>query len=121
MRDLNRLELAGESVRAALESLAVAAPSWLRQAVPVAEWELRYATRVDSWRLPASKTKRDRLAEVYGQDAHRLLHALHAPDAPVWLREIEAVQLLRRIFLQTYLRDDRRPGTGGGQEAGGRG
>ncbi|WP_224283940.1 IS1182 family transposase [Streptomyces sp. LS1784] len=102
VRDLNRLELAGESVRAALEALAVAAPAWLGQAMPVAELELRYAARVDSWRLPSSKTKRDRLAEVYGQDALALLHALQAPDAPVWLREIEAVQLLRRIFLQTY-------------------
>ncbi|MFH9355526.1 IS1182 family transposase [Kitasatospora sp. NPDC017646] len=102
VRDLNRLELAGESVRAALEALAVAAPSWLGQAMPVTELELRYAARVDSWRLPTSKTKRDRLAEVYGQDALALLHAIHAPDAPVWLREIEAVQLLRRIFMQTY-------------------
>ncbi|WP_266328179.1 IS1182 family transposase [Kitasatospora sp. NBC_00240] len=102
VRDLNRLELAGESVRAALEALAIAAPAWLGQAMPVAELELRYAARVDSWRLPTSKTKRDRLAEVYGQDALALLHAVHAPGAPVWLREIEAVQLLRRIFVQTY-------------------
>lgn len=29
VRSLNRLELAGESVRAALEALAVAAPAWL--------------------------------------------------------------------------------------------
>lgn len=102
VRDLNRLELAGESVRAALEVLSVAAPAWLGRAMPVAELELRYAARIDSWRLPASKAKRDRLAEVYGQDALALLHAVHAPDAPVWLREIEAVQLLRRIFTQTY-------------------
>ena len=29
VRDLNRLELAGESVRACLEALSVAAPDWL--------------------------------------------------------------------------------------------
>ena len=29
IRDLNRLELAGETVRAALEALAAAAPGWL--------------------------------------------------------------------------------------------
>ncbi|MBV6703332.1 transposase [Kitasatospora aureofaciens] len=101
VRDLNRLELAGVSVRAVLEALATA-PTWLGQAMPVAELELRYAARVDSWRLPSSKTKRDRLAEVHGQDALALLHAVHAPDAPVWLREIEAVQLLRQIFMQIY-------------------
>jgi transposase len=35
VRDLNRLELAGESVRACLEALAVAAPGWLAQVFPV--------------------------------------------------------------------------------------
>jgi hypothetical protein len=78
VRDLNRLELAGESVRAALETLAGAAPSWLVGrfgADQVAEWELRYAARVDSWRLPSSKTRRDRLAQVYGHDARVLLRA----------------------------------------------
>ena len=29
LRSLNRLELAGESIRAALEALAAAAPAWL--------------------------------------------------------------------------------------------
>lgn len=105
VRDLNRLELAGESVRAALEALAGAAPSWLAHrfgADRVAEWELRYAARVDSWRLPTSQTKRDRLAQVYGDDAMVLLRAVREPDAPAWLREMEAVELLRRIFVQTY-------------------
>ncbi len=105
VRDLNRLELAGESVRAVLEALAGAAPSWLAGrfgAERVAEWELRYAARVDSWRLPSSKTRRDRLAEVYGQDALVLLRAVREPDAPAWLREVEPVELLRRIFVQTY-------------------
>ncbi|MFJ6054855.1 transposase, partial [Streptomyces sp. NPDC092307] len=37
VRDLNRLELAGESVRAALEALATAAPSWLAGQVDVTE------------------------------------------------------------------------------------
>lgn len=105
VRDLNRLELAGESVRAALEALAGAAPSWLAGrfgADRVAEWELRYAARVDSWRLPTSQTKRDRLAQVYGDDAAVLLRAVREPGAPAWLREMEPVELLRRIFVQTY-------------------
>jgi transposase len=37
VRDLNRLELAGESVRAALEALSAAAPAWLASAVNVPE------------------------------------------------------------------------------------
>lgn len=41
VRDLNRLELAGETLRAALEALACAAPDWLADAVPVREWAER--------------------------------------------------------------------------------
>ncbi|WP_162467132.1 hypothetical protein [Streptomyces cavernae] len=66
VRDLNRLELAGESVRAALEALAVAAPGWLAGQVDVAEFAHRYGPRVDGWRMPSSQTKRDRLAQVFG-------------------------------------------------------
>src|SRR5690348_12311388 len=46
IRDLNRLELAGETVRAALEALAAAAPGWLAQ-VTGASWQegLRAADR----------------------------------------------------------------------------
>ncbi|WP_345096224.1 IS1182 family transposase [Planomonospora venezuelensis] len=103
VRELNRLELAGESVRAALEALAVAAPGWLAQAIDVTEFAHRYAERIDGWRLPSSKTKRDRLATVFGQDALRLCRAVRAEDAPVWLREIEAVEVLRQVLVQTYL------------------
>lgn len=67
VRDLNRLELCGEAVRAAAEALAAAAPGWLAEQVDVADWSVRYERRVDSWLLPTSKTKRDALALAYGQ------------------------------------------------------
>ncbi|WAX76639.1 transposase [Streptomyces sp. KMM 9044] len=102
VRDLNRLELAGESVRAVLEALAVAAPSWLAGAVDVAEFAHRYGPRVDSWRMSSSQTKRDRLAQVFGRDALALCRAAWAPGAPEWIREIEAVRVLRQILVQTY-------------------
>lgn len=46
IRELNRLELAGESVRAALEALAAAAPGWLAGVID-ASWQegLRAADR----------------------------------------------------------------------------
>nr|WP_250853567.1 transposase [Streptomyces rhizosphaericus] len=52
VRDLNRLELTGEAVRAALEALTCAEPDWVAQAVDVTSWSKRYGPRVDSWRLP---------------------------------------------------------------------
>jgi len=109
VRDLNRLELAGESVRAALEALAVAAPDWLSQVIEVSEWTTRYGVRVDTWRLPSSQAKRDRLTVVYGDDALALLRAVYDRPAPAWLRELPAVQVLRTVLVQNYyLRTDAR-------------
>ena len=41
IRVLNRLELVGETMRAALNELATVAPDWLRGVAPV-EWYQRY-------------------------------------------------------------------------------
>src|SRR3954447_11593162 len=62
VRDLDRTELAGESVRACLEALAVAAPDWLAGVIDVPDWAARYSARTVSWRLPTSKTERARPA-----------------------------------------------------------
>jgi transposase len=103
VRDLNRLELAGESVRAALEALAAAAPDWLAEAIDVPDWTARYGVRVDSWRLPASQAKRAQLATAYGADGVALLRAVYAPDAPDWLAQVPAVDVLRQVLVQNYL------------------
>ncbi|MET8332116.1 transposase, partial [Streptomyces sp. NPDC005181] len=103
VRDLSRLELAGESVRAALEALAVAAPVWLAGQIDVTEFAERYGPRTDGWRMPSSQAKRDRLAQVFGQDALALCRAAWAEDTPVWIREVEAVHLLRQVLVQTYI------------------
>ncbi|WP_157436768.1 IS1182 family transposase [Actinospica robiniae] len=102
VRDLNRLELAGESVRAAAEALVAAAPGWFASEFDVAGWSARYGRRIDSWRLPTSQTKRDQLTADYGQDGFALVNAVYAASAPVWLREIPAVGVLRRVLLQNY-------------------
>ena len=102
VRDLNRLELAGEAVRAAVEALAAAAPGWLSAVIDVSGWSARYEHRVDSWSLPSSKTKRDGLAAVYGRDGLALLAAVFDGPAPGWLREVPAVETLRVIMLQNY-------------------
>jgi transposase len=104
VRNLNRLELAGESVRACVEALAVAAPGWLAEAITVPGWSKRYAARVDSWRLPTSESKRVELALAYGTDGYALLRAVYAPDTPAWLRELPAVEVLRVVLLQNYTR-----------------
>jgi transposase len=104
IRDLNRLELAGETIRAALEALAAAAPGWLAGVID-ASWQRVYGQRVDNLRLPDSQAAREELAVQYGRDGYWLLEQVHAPGAPGWLGELPAVQALRRIWIQQYYRD----------------
>jgi transposase len=101
---LNRLELAGESVRAALEALTAAHPDWLAQRICVSDFARRYGTPMTSWRPPASQAQRDKLAIAYARDGYALLKAVCDPPAPAWLREIPAVDILRQVLLQNYTR-----------------
>ncbi len=101
---LNRLELAGESVRAALEALAAAHPDWLAQRICVPDFARRYGTPMTSWRPPASQAKRDELAIAYARDGYTLLEAACGSSAPAWLREIPAIDVLRRVLVQNYTR-----------------
>ena len=101
---LNRLELVGESVRAALEALAAAHPAWLAQRVCVADFNRRYGTPMTSWRPPVSQTKRDELAIAYARDGYGLLEAVYDSAAPAWLRELPAIDTLRQVLLQNYTR-----------------
>jgi len=110
VRDVNRLELAGESVRAVVEALSAAAPDWLAQVIDVPGWSRRYGRRIDSWKMPASKIKQDALALGYGRDGFALLGAVYASGQPAWLRELPAVQVLRQVLLQNYTRTTARNG-----------
>ena len=104
IREVNRLELAGESVRAALEALAAAAPGWLAGVID-ASWQQVYGQRIDGFRLPDGKAQRADLAVRYGRDGYLLLRQVHGPAAPGWLRDLPAVQALRRIWIQQFCLD----------------
>jgi hypothetical protein len=57
------------------------------------DWADRYRARIDSWRLPASKTKQEQLAHAYGADGYALCAAVYAPFSPSWLRALAATAL----------------------------
>jgi Transposase DDE domain len=101
---LNRLELAGESVRAALEALTAAHPDWTAQVLQVSEWARRYGTPLTGWHLPVSKKKQDELAVTYARDGYALLEAVYDQASPAWLAELPAVDVLRRVLLQNCTR-----------------
>lgn len=105
VRAMNRLECAGETMRAALNALATAAPEWIiEHAAP--EWLKRYALRREEFRLPKGDATREALAVRVGEDGHALLTAVAASDAPAWLREVPAVEMLRRVWVQQYYLND---------------
>src|SRR5260370_34455109 len=57
-----------------------------------------------SWRPPASQARRDELAIACARDGYALLEAAYGSSAPGWLRELPAVDVLRRVLLQNYTR-----------------
>jgi transposase len=101
VRDLNRLEMVGETLRAALEALAAAVPQWLTRHT-TSTMINRYLARIDEWRLPNDPAKRHKLGVQTGIDGFRILTAVTDRRAPAWLREIPAVDVLRRVWIQQY-------------------
>ena len=102
VRKLNRLEAVGETLRAALNALAAAAPDWLlAQVTP--EWFDQYGERFEQYRLPQERAEQQELAEAIGRDGNHLLSALYDQEAPDWLRQVPAVEVLRQVWMQQYV------------------
>jgi transposase len=108
IQTLNRLECVGETLRHALNALAVAAPDWLQAWVPV-EWYERYGRRFEEFRLPPGRPERYALAEIIGAESGplgghglALLTAIYAEDVLPWLRQLPAVETLRRVWVQQF-------------------
>jgi transposase len=108
VRALNRVELVGETLRAALNALAIVVPDWLRAHAPP-EWAERYNGRAEDDRLPAKKAECEALVQQIGADGAALLAAIGAGDAPSWLREVPAVEVLRQVWLQNYVPSEQGP------------
>ena len=104
VRTLNRMEFVGETLRAALEALAAAAPGWLSALIDVG-WADRYGARIDSYRFPKGEDARARWLGQVGRDGFTLLDAVSAPGAPEWLRQVPAAGALRLAWDQQYHRD----------------
>lgn len=105
VRNLNRLETLGETLRAALNSLATVAPDWLMNHLHY-DWFDRYSRRVENYRLPKLDSEREALGNLIGTDGFALLNAIYATVAPFWLRQIKAVEILRQVWVQQFYAPD---------------
>lgn len=105
VRRLNRLELVGETLRAALNVVAAEAPDWLKAWVPL-RWFERYSQRIEEWRFPRAKRQQEQVMEQIGQDGSRLLPQIWNEQAPVHLRHLPEVERLRRTWVQQFFLQD---------------
>jgi transposase len=105
IRVLNRLELLGETLRAALNELATVAPDWLRRVAPEG-WYERYARRIEDGRLPRAAAEREAYARTVGGDGFALLDRLDRPETAAELRGLPKVAILRRIWARHFVRGD---------------
>jgi transposase len=101
VRTLNRLGLVGETLRHALNTLAVSAPEWLKPRLQAA-WVERYARRFEEYRLPKSAQEREALAQQIGADGRQLLQALFGAENAQWFYALDAVRILHRVWLEQY-------------------
>lgn len=103
IRQVNRLELVGETLRAALNEIAKVAPEWLK-AIIDEDWFDRYSSRFDDYRLPKKKTEREQMALSIGSDGHYLLHQLWlGNNEQSNLRQLASVEILRQVWIQQYV------------------
>lgn len=101
VRTLRRLECVGETMRHALNVLSEVAPEWLLEHLDPA-WAERYEKRFSDFRLPKDEKKRTELAETIGADGRRLFEQICAESLLPWLRELDAIETLRRVWVQHY-------------------
>lgn len=102
LRVMNRAELVGETLWAALNELAEVDPGWLHD-VAQPEWFERYRHRVEEYRLPKSKAARDVYVLTGGNDGFALLDALDKTSSEKHIT-LDKVQTLRAVWDRHYER-----------------
>jgi transposase len=105
VRKLRRMELAGETMRAALNALASVEPDWLRSfAKP--QWFERYSHRVEEYRFPKGKQAQHQYGIDVATDGFELLDLLEQPSTPTILKSLPMVNTLREGWEQNFERKD---------------
>jgi hypothetical protein len=104
VRSLNRLEIVGETLYYALNTLAQLVPEWLKEQV-TAEWFVRYGKRFSDYQQPKGKSGRQELAGTIGRDGLHLLTAIYQSSAPASLRSEPAVAVLRQVWVQHFYQE----------------
>ena len=89
IRQLNRLECVGETMRKALNDLAYFAPDWLKAKVNQ-DWFTLYNFKFEKYRFPKEKEEKEALAIRIGEDGYYLLNLVESPSTPQYIKKIES-------------------------------
>lgn len=100
-RDLNRLELVAESLRAALNELATLMPEWI-QAVALDSWYKRYGKRIEETRLPEGTAARAAYAQTVGEDIFYLLTCLQESSLAIEWHQLASLIALQLVWQRHY-------------------
>ncbi|NJN00030.1 MAG: hypothetical protein HC800_25400 [Phormidesmis sp. RL_2_1] len=102
IRDMNRCECVGETLRHTLNELSLEAPDWLRTVVSP-DWYERYGIRIELSKLPKG-TKREEWMQQVGVDGHHLLAHIYETEAEKIqaLRALPSVETLRQVWVQQF-------------------
>ncbi len=101
VRQLNRIEIVGETMRQALNELSEFAPEWVK-GIAKPEWFVRYGRRFEQMRLPKEQAEREALLETIGADGAFLLEAVQTAPEAEQMRELPGVEFMRRMWIQQY-------------------
>ena len=101
VKELTRLEHLEETLKYALNTLAVFAPIWLEK-VLTAEFYSRYGQKVEHSKRTRTAAEKEAKAIAIGQDGFYLLDAIYAENTSASIRSLKAVEVLRQVWLQQY-------------------
>lgn len=110
VRQLNRVEIVGETMRQGLNELSEFAPEWVK-GIAKPEWFARYGRRFEQMRLPKEPGEREALLETIGEDGAFLLEEVRTAAEAEQLRELPGVEFLRQMWVQQYWREVKEDGT----------
>jgi transposase len=102
IRALNRAEWVVETLRHALNVLAVVAPDWLREQVQP-DWLERYRHRADEYRFPSGAEARQQFLQQVGLDGWKRLSEIEADPEQHWMLQMPAIDTVQRVWEQHYV------------------
>ena len=101
VQEITKVEHLEETLKSALNALAKAAPSWLERTIDT-DWYERYGQRNEYSKKTRTAQEKEAKAIQIGVDGFYLLEAIYHESTPDGIRQLQAVEVLRQVWLQQY-------------------